>query len=73
MTIPNNMTREQINVRLAEIYQTLNKLQEMADAVMYNQNLDSVIKGVLLDWYESKLNCLKNELWEYTDAILNNG
>ena len=66
------MTREQINARLAEIYQSLNKLQEMADAVMYNQNLDSMIKGVFLDWYESKLNRLKDELWEYTDAILNN-
>ena len=37
-------------------------MQELADAIMYNPNLDNVIKGVFLDWYESKLDCLKDEL-----------
>ena len=30
------MTNEQINSRLVEIYQSLNIIQELADAVMYN-------------------------------------
>ena len=50
-----DMTQEQVNLRLAEIYQTLNKMQELADAVMYNPSSDNVIKGVFLNWYESKL------------------
>ena len=66
-----DMTQEQVNLRLAEIYQTLNKMQELADAVMYNPSSDNVIKGVFLNWYESKLESLKNEIFEYTDLVLN--
>ena len=66
------MTQEQINARLAEMYQTLNKLQELADAVMYNPNFEDMIKGVFLDWHELKLEYLKDELWDYTEALINN-
>ena len=31
-----NLSQEQINLRLAEIYQTPNKIQELADAVMFD-------------------------------------
>ena len=48
MTITDNMTQEQINARSAEIYQMLNKVHKLADAVMYNPNFDSMIKGVFL-------------------------
>ena len=54
-----NMTNEQINSRLVEIHQLLNRIQELADAIMYNTFLDNVIKEVFLNWYESKLDALK--------------
>ena len=31
-----NMTEEEINLRMVEIYQTLNKIQELGDTVIYN-------------------------------------
>ena len=45
-----NLTQEQINVRLAEIYQSLNKIQELADAMIYNPLLDHTIKELFLNW-----------------------
>ena len=64
-----NMTNKQINSRLVEIHQSLNRIQELADAVMYNTFLDNAIKEVFLNWYESKLDALKEELFEYTNMI----
>ena len=61
------MTNQQINLRLLEIYQSLNRIQELTDAVMYNPFLDNVIK-VFLNWYESKLDALK-ELFDYENMI----
>ena len=66
-----SLTNEQINLRLAEIYQRLNKIQELADAVMCNPLLDHAIKEIFLSWYEAKLDCLKEELDKYCDLILN--
>ena len=63
------MTNEQINSRLVEIYQSLNRIQELADVVMYNPFLGNAIKEVFLNWYESKLDALKEELFEYTNMI----
>ena len=45
------MTNQQINLRLVEIYQSLNRIPELTDAVMYNPFLDNAIK-VFLNWYE---------------------
>ena len=67
-----NMPTAEVNARLAEIYGTLTRMQELADKVMYHPYLDNVIKGILLDWYESKLDVLKNELWSYTDGTVSN-
>ena len=64
-----NMTNKQINSRLVEIHQSLNRTQELADAIMYNTFLDNAIKEVFLNWYESKLDALKEELFEYTNMI----
>ena len=64
-----NMTNKQINSRLVEIHQSLNRIQELADAIMYNTFLDNAIKEVFLNWYESKLDALKEELFEYTNMI----
>ena len=61
------MTIQQINLRLVEIYQSLNRIQELTDAIMYNPFLDNVIK-VFLNWYESKLDALK-ELFDYENMI----
>ena len=65
-----SLTQEQINLRLAEIYWTPNKIQELADAVMYDSFLDNTIKELFLNWYESKLDYLKEELDEYCNLVL---
>ena len=57
------MTNEQISLRLAEIYRSLNRIQDLADAFMYDPFLSTEIKEVLLNWYESNLDLLKNELF----------
>ena len=57
------MTNEQISLRLAEIYRSLNRTQDLADAFMYDPFLSTEIKEVLLNWYESNLDLLKNELF----------
>ena len=67
-----DMNQAQVNARLAEIYKTLVKMQDLADAVMYNSQLDNVIKGFFVKWYESNYNALKDEIFQYTDQILNN-
>ena len=67
-----NMSTVEVNVRLAEIYQTLIRMQELADKVMYHSFLDNIIKGVFLNWYESKLDELKNELFSYTNELISN-
>ena len=54
---------------MVEIYQSLNRIQELADVVMYNPFLGNAIKEVFLNWYESKLDALKEELFEYTNMI----
>ena len=67
-----NMSAAEVNARLSEIYRTVTRMQELADKVMYHPYLDNVIKGVFLDWSESKLDVLKNELWSYTDETISN-
>ena len=58
-----------MNFRLVEIYHVLKRLQELADAVMYSPLVNNEIKELFLNWYESKLRCLKDEIWEYTENI----
>ena len=67
-----NMSAAEVNARLSEIYRTVTRMQELADKVMYHPYLDNVIKCVFLDWSESKLDVLKNELWSYTDETISN-
>ena len=67
-----NMSTAEVNAKVAEIYRTLTRMQELADKVMYHPYLDNVIKGVFLDWYELKLDVLKNELCSYTDETISN-
>ena len=66
------MSPAEVNARLTEIYRTLMRMQELADKVMYLPFLDNVIKVVFLDWYESKLDVLKNELFSYTNQTISN-
>ena len=66
------MSPAEVNARLTEIYRTLIRMQELADKVMYLPFLDNVIKVVFLDWYESKLDVLKNELFSYTNQTISN-
>ena len=66
------MSTVEVNVRLAEIYQTLIRMQELADKVMYRSFLDNIIKGAFLNWYKSKLDELKNELFSYTNELISN-
>ena len=67
-----NMSTAEVNARLAEIYQKLNKMQELDDKVMYHPFSDNVIEGVFLYWYETKLDDLKNEVFLYTNEIISN-
>ena len=67
-----SMSSAEVNARLTEIYRTLIRMQELADKVMYLPFLDNVIKVVFLDWYESKLDVLKNELFSYTNETISN-
>ena len=66
------MSTAEVNARLAKIYQKLNKMQELADKVMYHPFLDNVIEGVFLYWYKTKLDDLKNEIFLYTNEIISN-
>ena len=59
---------DQINARLADIYQTLSKIQEIG--VMYSPDIDNNIKTVFLIWYEMKLNSIKEELHERTSIVI---
>ena len=45
-----NMSTAEVNNRLAKIYMQLNRMQELADKVMYHPFLDNVIKSVFLNW-----------------------
>ena len=66
------MSPAEVNARLAEIYRTLTRMQGLADKVMYHPFLDNVIKGVFLNWYESRLDILKNEIFSYTNETISN-
>ena len=43
-----NISTAEVNARLAEIYQKLNKMQELADKVMYHPFLDKLLKVFFL-------------------------
>ena len=62
-----NMSTAEVNHRLAKIYMQLNRMQELADKVMFHPFLDNVIKGVFLNWYKMKLEIFKNELSSCTN------
>ena len=55
-----SMTNEQINLRLAEIYCSWNRIQDLADAVMYDPFINIEIKELFLNWYESNFLQLVN-------------
>ena len=65
-----NMSTTEVNNRLAKIYMQLNRMQELTDKVMFHPFLDSVIKGVFLNWYEMKLEIFKNELSSCTNETI---
>ena len=65
-----NMSTAEVNNRLAKIYMQLNRMQELADKVMFHPFLDNVIKGVFLNWYEMKLEIFKNELSSCTNETI---
>ena len=67
-----SMTNEQINMRLAEIYRLLNRIQDLADVVMYDPFINTEIKELSLNWFESKLDSLKDELCEISELVCGN-
>ena len=67
-----NMSTAEVNNRLPKIYMQLNRMQELADKVMYHPFLDNVIKSVFLNWYEMKLDIFKNELSSYPHETVSN-
>ena len=42
---------QQLNARIAEIYQMISNIQDIGDAVMYNPDIDNNTKCVFLAWY----------------------
>ena len=66
------MSTAEVNNRLPKIYMQLNRMQELADKVMYHPFLDNVIKSVFLNWYEMKLDIFKNELSSYPNETVSN-
>ena len=55
-----SMTNEQINLRLAEIYCSWNRIQDLVDAVMYDPFINIEINELFLNWYESNFLQLVN-------------
>ena len=45
-----SITNEQINLRLAEIYHSLNRIQDLVDVIMYNPFINTEIKELFLNW-----------------------
>ena len=41
---------QQLNARVAEIYQMLSNIRDLGDAVMYNTDIDNNTKCVFLAW-----------------------
>ena len=39
-----NLSIQELNARLAEIYQMLSKIQDLGDIIMYNPDIDRNIK-----------------------------
>ena len=66
------MTNEQINLRLADICHLLNRIQDSADRIMYDPFLNTEIKELFLNWYESKLNLLKDEHFTISELVCGN-
>ena len=60
----------QLNTRLAEIYQQLSNIQDLGDLVIYNPEIDTNIKCVLIAWYQMKLAVLKEELDQITSIVM---
>ena len=60
---------QQLNARVAEIYQMLSNTRDLGDAVMYNTDIDNNTKCVFLAWYQMKLTYIKEELDQITFII----
>ena len=65
--IPQN--DQQLNARVAEIYQMLSYVQDLGNAIMYNPDIDNNTKCVFLAWYQVKLSSIKEELDEITHIV----
>ena len=46
---------QQLNARIAEIYQMISNIQDIGDAVMYNPDIDNNTKCDFFAWYQMKL------------------
>ena len=61
---------KQLNERLAVIYNSLSKIEELGEAIMYSWDVDENIKFVFLAWYKTKLQLIKEELDEITSIVV---
>ena len=50
-----NLSTQELNAILAEIYQMLSKIQDLGDIIVYSPDVDTNIKCVFLAWYQMKL------------------
>ena len=60
--VSQNLSTQELNGRLAEIYQMLSKIEDSGDTIMYSPDVDTNIKCVFLAWYQMKLNIFAEEL-----------
>ena len=61
---------QQLNARIAEIYQMISFIQDLGDAVLYNPDIDGNTKCVFLAWYQMKLASIKDELDEISSVVI---
>ena len=61
---------EQRSARLAEIYQELVSVQELADYIMESPDICVNHKAIFVIWYDKTLSEIKEELDEITEQVL---
>ena len=65
-----NLSIEELNARLAEIYQMLSKIQDLGDIIMYNPDIDRNIKCVFLAWFQMKVNIFAEEIDQISAIVI---
>ena len=65
-----NLSTQEPNTILAEIYQMLSNIQDLGDIIMHSPDVDTNIKCVFLAWYQMKLNIFAEVLDQISAAAI---